>query len=273
MNGQRTAMLDLEIRYGDGQAEVRQISKSQPVSIGRHGSNDICIDEPDVAPIHCRVIWNKGKTYFEVASANRDGVDLNGTLVRVSSLKGGDVLRIGSADLVVREHRAAAHEPAGASRGRMSSGLSTPRFCLRPPLPTTANRPKSSLSPSRKRRLPVAKDGIEGCFVPRRGEITVPNQGMMTLRSGHRLRSIRLRREARPRKAIRQQGKALRRRSERMRASRSRTCRWRSGNDRGKALPKSRSRFACRSDSAKDSTSAPANRRRSGRPSSWECSA
>jgi outer membrane protein assembly factor BamB/TolA-binding protein len=107
-------MLDLEIRYGDGEAEVRQISKSHPLSIGRHSSNDVCIDEPDVAPIHCRVLWNKAKTYFEVASANRDGVDLNGTLVRVSGLKGGDVLRIGSADLVVREHEAAVHEPAGA---------------------------------------------------------------------------------------------------------------------------------------------------------------
>jgi outer membrane protein assembly factor BamB/TolA-binding protein len=104
-------MLDLEIRYGNGDPEVRQVSKSHPLSIGRHGSNDICIDEPDVAPIHCRVIWNKTKTHFEVASANRDGVDLNGTLVRLSGLKGGDVLRIGSADLIVRERKGDAHEP------------------------------------------------------------------------------------------------------------------------------------------------------------------
>lgn len=100
-------MLDLEIRYGGGPPEVRPVSKVQPVSIGRHGSNDICIDEPDVAPIHCRVLWNKAKTLFEITSANRDGVDLNGTLVRSSSLKDGDVLRIGSADLTVREHAAA----------------------------------------------------------------------------------------------------------------------------------------------------------------------
>src|SRR5580700_10998516 len=104
-------MLDLEIQYGDARSDVRQLSKSQPISIGRHGSNDICIDEPSVAPIHCRVLWNKTKTYFEVASANRDGVDLNGTLVRVSGLKEGDVLRIGSADLIVREREAAAEQP------------------------------------------------------------------------------------------------------------------------------------------------------------------
>src|ERR1700691_5020030 len=110
-----TAMLDLEIRYGDRKPEVRQISKSQAVSIGRHGSNDICIDEPNVAPIHCRVLWNKAKTYFEVASANRDGVDLNGTMVRNSGLKGGDILRIGSADLIFRERNVAADQPAGGS--------------------------------------------------------------------------------------------------------------------------------------------------------------
>jgi FHA domain len=108
-------MLDLEIQYGDARSDVRQLSKSQPISIGRHGSNDICIDEPSVAPIHCRVLWNKTKTYFEVASANRDGVDLNGTLVRVSGLKEGDVLRIGSADLIVREREAAAEQPASRS--------------------------------------------------------------------------------------------------------------------------------------------------------------
>jgi len=96
-------MVDLEIRYGGGPPEVRPISKVQPISIGRHVSNDICIDEPGVAPIHCRVLWNNSKTHFEITSANRDGVELNGTLVRVAGLKEGDVLRIGSADLIVRE--------------------------------------------------------------------------------------------------------------------------------------------------------------------------
>ncbi len=96
-------MLDLEIRYGGGPPEVRPISKVHPISIGRHVSNDICIDEPGVAPIHCRVLWNNSKTHFEITSANRDGVELNGTLVRVAGLKEGDILRVGSADLIVRE--------------------------------------------------------------------------------------------------------------------------------------------------------------------------
>lgn len=49
------------------------------------------------------MLWNNSKTHFEITSANRDGVELNGTLVRVAGLKEGDVLRIGSADLIVRE--------------------------------------------------------------------------------------------------------------------------------------------------------------------------
>jgi outer membrane protein assembly factor BamB len=111
-------MLDLEIRYGGGPPEVRPISKATPISIGRHSSNDICIDEPDVAPIHCRVLWNKAKSLFEITSANRDGVDLNGTLVRAAGLKEGDVLRIGSADLIVREH-ADAPKPQTPPKGGM----------------------------------------------------------------------------------------------------------------------------------------------------------
>src|SRR5580700_7951851 len=94
------AMLDLEIHNGSLPTETLRISRRQPICIGRHASNDICIDDTDVAPIHCRVAWNGSQ--FEVASANRDGVDVNGTLVRHSALKVGDVMRIGPADLFVR---------------------------------------------------------------------------------------------------------------------------------------------------------------------------
>ena len=97
----RTAMLDLEVRNGSQPAETLRISRKQPICIGRHASNDICIDDAAVAPIHCRVAWNGAE--FEVASANRDGVDVNGTMVRHSALKAGDVMRIGPADLLVHQ--------------------------------------------------------------------------------------------------------------------------------------------------------------------------
>jgi outer membrane protein assembly factor BamB len=98
---ERSATLNLEIHNGPHPAETLAMSRRQPICIGRHASNDICIDDTDVAPIHCRVAWNGSQ--FEVASANRDGVDVNGTLVRHSALKVGDVMRIGPADLFVRQ--------------------------------------------------------------------------------------------------------------------------------------------------------------------------
>src|SRR5256885_12513233 len=94
-------MFRIEIHYDSRPIQTRDLTKSQPISIGRHASNDICIDEPDVAPIHCRIAWNGAS--IDLAAANRDGVDVNGTLVRHASLKTGDVLRIGSADVVLRE--------------------------------------------------------------------------------------------------------------------------------------------------------------------------
>jgi outer membrane protein assembly factor BamB len=103
---ERSPMLDLEIRKGAETPEVLRISRQQQICIGRHVSNDVCIDDSGVAPIHCRVAWNGAQ--FEVASANRDGVDLNGTLVRHSALKAGDVMRIGPADLLVRPPAAGA---------------------------------------------------------------------------------------------------------------------------------------------------------------------
>ncbi len=108
---ERTAMLDLEIHNAEQPVETLRISRLQPICIGRHASNDICIDDEEVAPIHCRVAWNGAD--FEVAAANRDGVDVNGTLVRHSALKVGDVMRIGSADLFVRSlHREASADMA-----------------------------------------------------------------------------------------------------------------------------------------------------------------
>jgi len=114
-------MLDLEVQQGSQESQTRRSSKCQPIAIGRHVSNDICIAEPDVAPIHCRVSWNGSS--FEVASANREGVDLNGTLVRHAAIKGGDVLRIGSADVFVRDEaqasgrRASGHAPSPVDDG------------------------------------------------------------------------------------------------------------------------------------------------------------
>ena len=128
-------MLDLEIHNGEQPVETLRISRLQPICIGRHASNDICIEDEDVAPIHCRVAWNG--TDFEVAAANRDGVDVNGTLVRHSALKAGDVMRIGPADLFVRSSGGTGAGAAGGRRrvvaGSVAAGDSRSQVVRRQP--------------------------------------------------------------------------------------------------------------------------------------------
>jgi outer membrane protein assembly factor BamB len=161
------AMLDLEIHNGSLPTETLRISRRQPICIGRHASNDICIDDTDVAPIHCRVAWNGSQ--FEVASANRDGVDVNGTLVRHSALKVGDVMRIGPADLFIRP---AADTPLSGEPADDAAALESPQDDSLPVFPD----PRSSaedlslpsgevpLSPMSQDGLPAQQDFYRGVF-------------------------------------------------------------------------------------------------------------
>ena len=92
-------MNTIEIRNESGDVEKRELSKSQPISIGKHRSNDICIDDKTVAAMHCRISWNK--TTYEVTAASADGVDVNGSFVRHWLLSPGDVIRVGSYDITL----------------------------------------------------------------------------------------------------------------------------------------------------------------------------
>jgi len=92
-------MSKLRIQYYSGETGEHELSKNQPLSIGKHASNDICIDDDDVATMHCRISWNRNR--YEVASANLDGVDVNGSLIRNAPLREGDVLRVGPADITI----------------------------------------------------------------------------------------------------------------------------------------------------------------------------
>jgi outer membrane protein assembly factor BamB/pSer/pThr/pTyr-binding forkhead associated (FHA) protein len=150
----RTAMLDLEIRNGSQPAETLRISRRQPICIGRHVSNDVCIDDLNVAPIHCRVAWNGAQ--FEVASANRDGVDLNGTLVRHSAIKAGDVMRIGPADLFVRPAAQDQHEGPAEELPPEASGT------LLPVIPDPPDSDDNSMIPldAEVPLRPVSQDGL-----------------------------------------------------------------------------------------------------------------
>ncbi|MFP6766630.1 MAG: PQQ-binding-like beta-propeller repeat protein [Planctomycetaceae bacterium] len=91
--------MNLEIKYPSGNVESRSLDRDRPLSIGRHSSCDIQIDDEGIGQMHGRVAWN-GAAY-EVTAAATDGIEVNGTLVRKSVLAEGDVLRLGSVDIQV----------------------------------------------------------------------------------------------------------------------------------------------------------------------------
>jgi outer membrane protein assembly factor BamB/pSer/pThr/pTyr-binding forkhead associated (FHA) protein len=92
-------MAKFEIRYFTGDVEQREINKTQPVSIGRQTSNDVCVDEDDVGPLHCRIAWNRSG--YEVVAAQPAGVVVNGTAVQHAVLADGDVIRVGTLDIAL----------------------------------------------------------------------------------------------------------------------------------------------------------------------------
>ena len=104
-------MATLLLRRIDGSTETLELSRRQPVTVGRQSFNDICVAEPDVAPIHCRISWNKQG--FEVTAATPGGVEVNSSTVAHLTLHHGDTIRIGSHDLVYQDESGVAEESPG----------------------------------------------------------------------------------------------------------------------------------------------------------------
>jgi len=130
-------MAKLEIRYFTGDVEERELTRTQPISVGRKASNDVCIDEDDVAAMHCRIAWNKDGGY-EVTAAGTEGVEVNGTLVQHARLAEEDVLRVGTVDLVVimdESERAAVEAAASKTRKKESSANVAVPVAAAPSLP------------------------------------------------------------------------------------------------------------------------------------------
>src|ERR1700694_1248894 len=65
------------------------------VSIGRLGSNDICLEDPFVSRHHC-VIRNDGDEYMIEDLNSANGTYLNGERIKAGSLKEGCLIAIGT---------------------------------------------------------------------------------------------------------------------------------------------------------------------------------
>lgn len=109
----------VEIRDAEGNIEIRELSKSQPFSIGKHSTNDVVVDEDGIASLHGRISWNGSA--FELIAAGKDGIEVNGTLVKQRTLATRDLIRIGSVDIVLT-----IEEPGAPAKKSKSSDADTP---------------------------------------------------------------------------------------------------------------------------------------------------
>lgn len=109
----------IEIRDAEGNIEIRELSKSQPTSFGRHATSDVVIDEEGIAPLHGRISWNGSA--FELIAAGKEGIEVNGTLVKQRTLASRDLIRIGSVDIVLT-----VEEPSAPAKKSKSSDAETP---------------------------------------------------------------------------------------------------------------------------------------------------
>lgn len=109
----------IEIRDAEGNIEIRELSKSQPTSFGRHSTSDVVIDEDGIAPLHGRISWNGSA--FELTAAGKDGIEVNGTLVKQRTLAHRDLIRIGSVDVIIT-----VEEPAASAKKSKSQDSRTP---------------------------------------------------------------------------------------------------------------------------------------------------
>lgn len=103
----------LEIRQPAGKVETRELSKKIPLLVGRLPANDIRVNVDGVAPVHCRISWNRRN--FEVAAATPDGVEWNGATVQQAMLSPGDVVRVGDVEIAVHAERPVEEVPAVSS--------------------------------------------------------------------------------------------------------------------------------------------------------------
>jgi len=115
----------VEIRDAEGNIEIRELSKSQPFSIGRHTTNDVIVEEDGIASLHGRISWNG--LAFELTATGKEGIDVNGTLVKQRTLGNRDMIRIGSVDIVltIEEPSAPAKKSKSSEGGTPAGGLPT----------------------------------------------------------------------------------------------------------------------------------------------------
>lgn len=88
-------MAYLQIQSPDGSTWNETLNEHEPVTIGRHVSNTIAVDEENIPVLLARILWNRKARGFEITAAAIPDVVISGKPVRSSLLKPGDTVEIG----------------------------------------------------------------------------------------------------------------------------------------------------------------------------------
>lgn len=110
----------LIVHHGDGAARVLDLAPGSEVSIGRAAEATLCVDDTRVSRNHAR-LTRRGEAIVVTDLGSRNGTAVNGAVVRGAerALAGGDVIRVGPAEIVVAIAAAGA---AGTAKGALTPG-------------------------------------------------------------------------------------------------------------------------------------------------------
>ncbi len=99
----------------------------EPISIGRHPDNVVCLRDDRVSRYHC-VVEPSGEGYVVRDLESRNGIRVNGEQVITAPLRPGDVLRVGKSEFVIEAIEVAAENGAAADldADRITPGAATP---------------------------------------------------------------------------------------------------------------------------------------------------
>lgn len=180
----------LELHHGDGKIDTRELSRTQPLTIGRQPFNDICVQDDGVGAMHCRVLWSKDT--FEVTAATSGGVEVNGTSVAHARLLNGDVIRVGSLDLVYLDGAIGQTKGPDDSDFRLRDDLfqevprGNPRDASKPPRPEK-EEPRETAPPaprSDRPRPPAPAANPPGDLSVFDGKVYTESQAEIAIQAG-----------------------------------------------------------------------------------------
>ncbi len=98
IDGTQVVMLaraTLSVRQPEGRARTIVLTR-EPLTIGRHPTNDVVIDIATVSAEHAVVEWVDGQHRL-TDRGSRNGTFVNGQRISIAMLKDGDIIRIGDA--------------------------------------------------------------------------------------------------------------------------------------------------------------------------------